>query len=200
MQSATSRRVVLAAALSGLIAERAQAAAAIGVVGAVKGQAFAKLEGTRALRPPGDVFLGDEVWTEAASAANLQLGRVTTVDLGANARLVIDRFVANAGGRLTLGEGAMLFDRPEELPKIELEVRTNYAMIGVRGTMFFAGPSRGVFGVYVERGQVVVSAAGQSRTVGAGEGTNIAHPGDPPSAVTKWATARVVEAMASVRG
>ncbi len=185
--------------MSGLLAARAQAGSVVGTVGGVRGRAFAELAGTRALRPPGSIFLGDQVWTEAASAANLQLGRATTVDLGANARLTIDRYVADAGGRLTLGDGAMLFDRPEELPKIDLEVRTGYAMIGVRGTMFFAGPSRGVFGVYVERGSVVVSAAGQSRVVGAGEGTNIARPGDAPSPVTKWATARVVEAMASVR-
>jgi ferric-dicitrate binding protein FerR (iron transport regulator) len=189
--------VVLDRATSG---QARAASAVVGSVEAVKGRAFAELSGTRALQPSGAIFMGDLVWTEPASAANLLLARTTTVDLGANAKLTIDRFVANAGGRLTLGNGAMLFDRPEDLPKVDLEVRTNYGLIAVRGTMFFAGPSRGTFGVFVERGQVVVNAAGQTRTLNPGDGIDIAQPGATPSAVRRWPPARVVEALASVRG
>ena len=66
-------------------------------------------------------------------------------------------------------------------------------------TRFFAGPSAGVFGIFVARGAVTVSAAGTEVVVHAGEGTNIAQPGAAPSAPTPWGAERVRNAMQSVQ-
>ena len=99
---------------------------------------------------------------------------------------------------LELGEGAMLFDRADDLAKIKLEVRSRFGLIAVRGTKFFAGPSKGVFGVFVERGSVRVEAAGVRRRLSAGDGVEIPAEGKPPSRVKKWGKTRIDEAYASV--
>lgn len=172
----------------------------IGSVQDAAGDAFARLSATRRLKPQSDILLGDLVWTKQNSRAALGLDGGTRVSMGPMARLRIDRYVAEQGGELVLGDGALVFDRADELPKIDLEVRTTFGMIGVRGTRFFAGPSRGVFGVFVERGEVQVWAAGVRRVVRAGEGVNIAARGERPSAVNRWGAERIEEAFRSVLG
>ena len=59
-------------------------------------------------------------------------------------------------GELTLDGGALLFSRPEDPPSGPLDLHTPYGLIVARGTEFFAGPSEGAFGVYVEHGLVTV--------------------------------------------
>jgi ferric-dicitrate binding protein FerR (iron transport regulator) len=68
----------------------------------------------------------------------------------------------------------------------------------VRGTRFFAGPSADVFGVFVERGNVAVSAAGREVLLQSGQGTNIPRPGDTPTPPAIWGAARVRAALESV--
>jgi len=91
-----------------------------------------------------------------------------------------------------------MFDRADDLPKIKLTVRSRFGLIAVRGTKFFAGPSKGVFGIFVERGEVQVTAAGVSRSLKAGDGVDIAKPGQPPSEVKQWGKPRIEAAYASV--
>jgi ferric-dicitrate binding protein FerR (iron transport regulator) len=177
-----------------------EADAQIGAVATAEGNAFARLRETRRLKPRGDILLGDLVWTAAQSRASLDLSGGTAVHLGPKARLKIDRFVAEAGGSLFLGEGALVFDRPDDLPKTFITVRTTFGMIGVRGTRFFAGPSRGVFGVFVERGAVRVVSGGVERVVRSGQGVNIEARFAPPGPVQAWGQARIDEAFASVLG
>lgn len=172
----------------------------IGTVEDVTGKAYARLTDTRLLTAQEVILLGDFVWTTAAARARLGLEGGTTVNLGPKARLKIDRFVAEAGGSLTLGDGAVVIDRPGDLPKIDLTVRSTYGLIGVRGTRFFAGPSRGRFGVFVEHGTVTVSSGGLIRRVGPGEGVDIRAPQEEPGPVTRWGQARIDEALASVFG
>ena len=57
----------------------------------------------------------------------------------------------------------MLIDRNDNAKNENLKVRSPFALIAVRGTMFFAGPSNGVFGVFVGRG--LVDVTGGDRTV-----------------------------------
>ena len=60
------------------------------------------------------------------------------------------------------------------------------------------GPSADVFGVFVERGSVAVSAAGRQVLLRAGQGTNIPRPGDAPTPPAVWGAARVQAALQSV--
>lgn len=179
------------------------AVAAEGRAGEVEnavGAAYARLKDTRRLAPRSEILIGDLVWTASQSRAALDLDGGTRVNLGPKARLKVDRFLAEKGGTLELGAGALVFDRPDDLPKIGLTVRTTFGLIGVRGTRFFAGPSNDVFGVFVERGSVRVLSGGVERILGPGDGVDIPAKFAPPSPVKTWGAARVAAAFASVLG
>ena len=195
------RRTLLASALPICLFAPSLAAAAvpIGEAQDVRGEVTSTQAGKlRELASGSPLMLQDAVETKDNSFARLELAGHTTVHLGSRTRLVLDRYIAEAGGVLELGSGAMLLDRNEDLPKIDLTIRSNFGLIGVRGTKVFAGPSRGVFGVFVVRGAVEVQAAGVTRILSAGDGVNIAAEGQPPSEVAKWKKPRIDEALASV--
>ena len=196
-----TRRALIAAIPAALLARSPAAAAPepIGQALDVRGKVVARrTEAVRNLKAGAALMLKDSVETQAKSFAKLELAGRTTVHLGSRARLLISRYLAETGGVLELGEGAMLLDRADSLPKIDLTIRSQFGLIAVRGTRFFAGPSRGVFGVFVARGAVEVRAAGQRRRLAAGEGLDIKSPGQPPGKVAKWKQARIDEALASV--
>jgi ferric-dicitrate binding protein FerR (iron transport regulator) len=175
----------------------ARAAEQVGSVEDVMGEAFAELESVRrTLDRAASIFLTEEVMTGASSRLAMRLGRNTTVRLGEQARLKIDRFLVDAGGEMTLRSGPMLFDGQPR--RAGVQVRSPFALIAVRGTRFFAGPSNDRFGVFVARGSVTVSAAGQQVILREGEGTDIVSPGAPPTPVKRWASERIRAALASV--
>jgi len=172
----------------------------------------------RSLAAAAPLFIADVVCTGQESRIGLRLGTRTQISLGAEARLKLDRFLIEAGGTLVLERGALRADyRPRKSGK-PLLVRSPFALMAVRGTRFFAGPSNGVFGIFVERGVVVVSAEGKTVTVTEGRGTNLgavtedrgvaigsptrgvdvgfpkAQPTDPAS----WGEPRIQAALASV--
>ena len=99
---------------------------------------------------------------------------------------------------MTLRSGPLLFDRPPGRAAARLRIRSPFALIAVRGTRFFAGPSNGRFGVFVARGSVAVTSAGQQVILRAGEGTDFVSPGTPPTPVKRWAPQRIDAALASV--
>ena len=170
-----------------------------GSVEDVKGEAFAEAARVRrALGRAAPLFVGDDVATGAESRLNMLLGRNTNVRLGEKARLTIDRFLVNAGGDMTLESGPLLFERPAGARPTPIQIRSPFALIAVRGTRFFAGPSNGRFGIFVARGSVSVTAAGQRVILREGEGTDFASPGDPPTPVTRWKPPRIQASLASV--
>ncbi len=172
---------------------------AAGRVEAIRGAAFALRETVRrSLVVAEDLFVGEQVATGAHSALAMRLGSATLVRLGADATLKIDRYLVDAGGVLDLGQGAMVFDRDEATPKPDLTVRSPFGLMAVRGTRFFAGPSNDVFGVFVQRGLVMVVAASTAVEVGPGFGTDIAAPGREPTPAHTWGRARIAAAFASV--
>ena len=169
----------------------------VGSVEDVTGEAFAELESVRrTLDRAASVFLSEEVVTGVASRLGMRLGHDTKVRLGEQARLKIDRFLVDAGGEMTLRSGPLLFDGKPR--RAGMQIRSPFALIAVRGTRFFAGPSNDRFGVFVARGSVAVSSAGQQVVLREGEGTDIASPGTPPTPVKRWAPERVRAALASV--
>ena len=129
----------------------------------------------------------------------MHLGTDTTLRMGQLAHVTIDRFLMNAGGDITLQSGPILFDRPAGAPTLPVQIHSAFGLIAVRGTRFFAGPSAGVFGVFVERGSVAVTGAGVQVVVEAGQGTNIARPGGAPTPPAPWGAARISAAMQSVQ-
>ena len=175
----------------------ARAVERVGSVEDITGEAFAELESVRrALDRAAPVFLSEEVVTGVASRLGMRLGRDTTVRLGEQARLKIDRFLVDAGGEMTLRSGPLLFDGQPR--RAGVQIRSPFALIAVRGTRFFAGPSNGPFGVFVVRGLVTVTAVGQQVILRDGEGTDFVSPGTPPTPVKRWAPERIRAALASV--
>jgi ferric-dicitrate binding protein FerR (iron transport regulator) len=169
----------------------------VGSVEDLTGEAFAENgSGRRSLDQAAPVFLSEEVVTGVASRLGMRLGRNTTVKLGDQARLKIDRYLVDAGGEMTLSSGPLLFDGPPH--RAGVKILSPFALIAVRGTHFFAGPSNDRFGVFVLRGLVTVAAAGQQVTLREGEGTDIVSPGTPPTPVKRWGAERVRAALASV--
>ncbi len=175
----------------------ARSAERVGSVEDVTGEAFAERESVRrTLDRAAPVFLSEEIETGVASRLAMRLGRDTTVRLGEQARLKIDRFLVDAGGDMTLLSGPLLFDGQPR--RAGVQIRSPFALIAVRGTRFFAGPSNDRFGVFVARGSVAVTSAGQQVILRQGEGTDIASPGTPPTPVKRWAPERIRAALASV--
>lgn len=197
-----SRRLFIAGtavALTGIGIRATQANAVIGRAVEITGEVTRRqAERLEDLKAGASLMDRDFVKTGRESFAALELGDDTNLLLGSETELLIDTFIAGQGGTIELGTGQMVFDRPEGLAKIDLTVRTAFGMIGVRGTKFFAGPSRGAFAVFVEHGLVEVSGGGVTRQVGRGQGVDIAAPGAAPGEVAQWGEARIREAYASV--
>lgn len=202
-ESGLDRRQCLLGSLAATLVPASTAfaqSAPAGSVQALSGQAEAELQAAiRQLATAGNIFVGDRVSTGAGARARLVLGTATELRLGSEARIRIDRFLVNAGGVIVLESGAMAFDRDTAREKGAISVRSAYGLIAVRGTRFFAGPSNGVFGVFVERGSVAVTGGGRRVVVLPGKGTDIARPGDEPTTPKAWGKARIQAALAQVR-
>lgn len=172
---------------------------AVGAVSEVTGEAVAQLNGRRRkLESKSALYLGETINTAAQSRLRAVLARKTSLRLGANTKVRIDQFLVNTGGELVLDSGALLIDVSSKLSK-KLEVQSPFALIAVRGTRFFAGPIDGIFGVFVARGAVDVTAGNRTVRLKAGEGTDIARAGDEPGPVKKWGKPKIDKAMALVR-
>jgi hypothetical protein len=202
---AASGAVILAAGDAG--------AQSVGAVAAARGEAALERNNGRETAAAGaDVMLDDRATTGEESRLDLKLGAATRLRLGANAALKIDKFVAKLSAESTLEQGAVLIDRAKGAEK-SFDLKTPYGLLSARGTVFFVGPSRGTFGVFVQKGAVDVVTRRGSVRVRAGEGVDfqlrsvIGLPpslsGDAeepvPSPVKKWGAERIREALDSVR-
>jgi hypothetical protein len=153
-------------------------------------------ERQRPLTPQETVFIGESVATGSASKLGMKLGQETSLRLGELARIKIDRFIVNAGGTIQLNAGPMLLDKPKTSPPVN--IRSPFGLISVRGTRVFAGPSKGVFGVFVVHGLATVTAGGKTVQLTDGLGTDLGRRGAAPTAPVKWGEERIRVALASV--
>jgi ferric-dicitrate binding protein FerR (iron transport regulator) len=193
-----SRRLTLGLIGAGLLTRPALAATPVGIAVSVTGDvALERAGGALPLAAETELQLLDYVLTRPDGLALLRLYDDMQVNLGGDSRFTVDEFVASQSGTLTLG-GAMVFDRPEGLPPVDITVQTAFGQIGVRGTRFFVGPSREKYAVFVDHGAVSLTAGGVERMLKAGDGVDLDTVGNPPSEVVQWGEARIVEAFASV--
>ncbi|WP_119274547.1 FecR family protein [Taklimakanibacter deserti] len=171
----------------------------VGSVSEITGDAVAEIDDQRRkLKRKSSIFLGDTLRTAASSRLRALLARKTNLRLGAETSIRIDRFIVEQGGELVLDSGTLLLDTRGKLLN-HLEVESPFALIAVRGTRFFAGPIDGIFGVFVARGAVDVTAGGSTVRLSLGEGTDIARAGAPPGPVKKWGAPKIAKAMALVQ-
>lgn len=196
----------LAGALALAHALPARASDEIGEVIDVKGEVMKTQNDIEtAIKTGAPLINNDLVATGSKSFASMLLGSETKILMGENTEVLLDSFLAEQGGIIELVSGDMVFDRPEGTPKIDLTIRTTFGQIGVRGTKFFTGRSRGNFAVFVEHGLVEVKSGKTTRKVGAGQGVDIATDaktrslfGGDMSETKKWGKGRIEEAYKSV--
>ena len=176
----------------------AWAAVPVGEAVTVTGQVeVARADTVVPLVPGASIELNDRIVTRQDGLAMLMLEDKSEIHLGSEAEILIDAFVANQRGVMSVS-GPMLFNRPEDLSPTDITIRSAFAQIGVRGTRFFAGPTKGKYSVFVDRGSVSVEAAGVERILVAGEGVEFEAEGSPPGPVVVWGEGRIAEAFASV--
>lgn len=195
------RRTIIGTAVALCLPARLAAQTGLGRVEELRGETTAEAgDRRRSLALGMPVFDGELVATGETSRVVLRLAEAVEVRLGGGVRLRIDRFLARAGGTLVLERGAMLVDRRAQggTTPPGLSVRSPFGLIAVRGTRFFAGPSNGVFGVFVERGSVLLTGADQGVEVLSGFGADIATPGAAPTTPVRWGAPRIQAAIASV--
>jgi len=201
------RRIVIAVILLGLAGGQATAQEVIGAVTRIQGDASGTLgDSTRALSLEASVFRNEVLSTGEAARLEVTFADKTRLTLGEKAKLTLGTYVFNpAAGRRTIrfaAIGALRFlSGPlAKLVTSRVSVTTPFAVVGVRGTEFFAGPiDDQALGVLLIEGTVSVSnPAGQRILNRPGQGTNIATPGAAPGPVTVWPPAKVNRALAAV--
>ena len=174
--------------------------AAIGTVEEIRGDVQAEREGKRrALDHRGEIFAGDMLMTGDAALLVLKLGAATTIKLGAQARLKVERYLADAGGVFDMQAGHMMFERKGKPATEGITFRGAYGLMAVRGTRFYAGPNRGAFALLVGEGRVEVTAGGRSVMVRPQEGIDIKVAGQAPTTPTTWQLPRIREMQANFR-
>ncbi len=193
------RRGLAAAAL--LLGAAGPAPRRVGEAVEVTGTARAERPGaTRALAPAAPLGEGDTLVTSAESRLLARLAGDIELRLGPLSRLLLDSVPAapadGAGTVLRRAAGSLWFSRPETAPRAPVAIISPAALIGVRGTAFWAGEMDGRFGVFVARGEAAVSAGGRLVTLPAGLGTDIV--GGVPEAPLPWTPARIARALAQM--
>jgi hypothetical protein len=191
-------------ALTGLSASAQQQV--VGTVAALEGKATVDSGGTKQALGSGAVIrLGDVIETAADAKLAVRFNDGTALNLGPSARFAVDQFAFDpAGGkgefvgRALQGGFFFVGGRTESMPNPKVEIRSPHALLGVRGTAFFAGPIDGDYGVFVREGRVAVTAGGETLPLSAGEGTTIKAPGDKPQPKRVWAQDKITRALGSV--
>ena len=175
-------------------------ASAIGTVMELRGDVHAEADGKRrVLQARDEVLAGDVLVTGDNARVVLQLGPQTTIKLGAQARLKIERYLAETGGVFDMQAGHMMFERKGKQARDGITFRSAYGLMAIRGTRFYAGPNRGAFALLVGEGRVEMTAGGRSVMVRPQEGIDIKAPGEPPTAPAKWKVPRMREMLANFR-
>jgi hypothetical protein len=151
------------------------------------------------------VRLREELRTGPEGRLQVTFRDGTVLTLGEKASVIVDRYVydldRNVGETvLQATKGAFLFasGRIKQLKQHTIAVSTPAADIGVRGTKFWGGPLD-KYGVLVLEGEITVSnQAGSVTLSGAGQGTDLPSPLDPPGPVKAWSEEKIARAVATV--
>jgi hypothetical protein len=152
------------------------------------------------------IHQGDEIRTGKGARVEVRLRDETRLTLGEMAKVRVDDFVFDPGrgvGSVTVdslaGSFRFVSGRLSTMTQKRVAISSTFVTVGIRGTDFWAGPIRGVYGVLLLDGAIEVTAGGVTRTLdNPGQGVDVAAPGAPPGPVVQWAPAKSAEALATV--
>ncbi len=167
--------VIAMVVLAGL-SEDANALDRIGVASVVKNEVSGTISGnTRVIGIGAQIFQNEVVTTGPNSSAQLLFRDQTTLTIGADARISLDRFVYNPQTRagdivINIAEGAFRFVSGNAL-STSYRINTPKASIGVRGTVVegYVNTATGQVVIIVVEGSIVVNTASGLVTLGPGE-------------------------------
>ena len=156
----------------------ARAESVVGTVSRMQNQAQV---GTEAAVVGTPVHMNDRLRTGPNARLQVTFHDSSSLTLGENANVVVDRFVFNpqkssAEVALKASAGALRFagGKIEQMHKKSVVVNTPVAALAVRGTHFWAGPIDGQYGVLLLNGKLGVSnRAGAVTLASPGMGTDI---------------------------
>lgn len=179
---------------------------AIGQVDRVQNSVTAEREGaTRHLAVQSPLFTADLLQSHKAARLEATLGDDTKITLGENAALRVEDFLytpGSTGGRLSMRvlNGAFLFigGKVEAPTGGNVEIATNFATLGIRGTTVWGGPLDGAFAVLVLSGEVTVTNAGTTVTLTPNTGTTIANADSAPQPPVVWGQDKIDRAIATI--
>lgn len=180
---------------------------AVGTVERIQGQCIAVFgDSTRRLHDQDDIFQRDLLITSAGARLQVILADGTRVTLAEEAELLVDEFVyepqadrGNLGLRSLLGAFEFSGGAVEALSESSIEIMTPVAMLGVRGTAFWAGPIDDGYGVLVLDGGVEVANRSGTVILGPGEGTMLYSRDRAPTPVKRWGQAKIDRALVETR-
>jgi hypothetical protein len=182
-------------------------AEAAGAVSRIRAEASAVTEGqTRPLARDSVININDTVRTGPDARLEITLRDGTKLTVGENAELIVDTFVyrPDASSRrilvdVTAGAFRFVSGKLGRLGNDDMTVRTQVAVIGIRGTDFWGGFIDDAFGYLLFNGGIVVSTGGGSVSLDQdGTGVNVVGTSVAPGPVRAWPRAKVLRAAATV--
>lgn len=154
----------------------APASAQIGVASVVKQKVSGTIGGrTRVLQVGTNIFQNEVIDTGDTSSAQLLFRDETSLTIGSNAQLVLDRFVYDPRSKrgdvvVSVAKGAFRFVTGSADPR-SYKIKTPVASIGIRGTIFeaYIDALGNLFIVVIEGAVDLITATGKTISLKAGE-------------------------------
>ncbi len=158
------------------------------------------------IRPSFKLQKFDEIKSGENARVEVIFNDGTKLNIGADCHIVIDEFLFDPDKNIGIailrelqGPFRFITGRIGKVLQPQVVVQSRFGVVGVRGTDFWAGPSRGVYGVLLLDGAIsVTNPAGQRSLTPAGTGVNLTDNNVPPGEVTVWGADRAQEALADV--
>lgn len=180
-----------------------------GVVGKVvrlKNSAMAMQDAQpRPLQEGGDILIGDVISTGKGTRLEFSLKDGSVVTLGERTTFVVEAFSdtpahENIAMRMLTGFFKAASGKVAEANPDAMNVATEVATIGIRGTTGWGGRIDGAFGVALLAGKAirVTTRAGSVDLTTVGQGTTVTSATAPPSAPITWSAGKVARATATV--
>jgi hypothetical protein len=153
------------------------------------------------------VMLGDTIQTDPESKVHLLLIDNSEFTVGENAHLTIDEYIFDKEnlnqnrGRFSILKGAFMFTSGllSKNDKPDVELKTAYGSIGIRGTKVWGGIlDNEEYGILVEEGEITVQTERGRIKVKEGQGTNLRGARAIPSRAKKWSPDKVQKVKAQI--
>ncbi|MDD9899840.1 MAG: FecR domain-containing protein [Alphaproteobacteria bacterium] len=193
----------LALMLTGIPLAQAETTPVIGTFVAIEGAAAVN---DRVAKIDDAVHLNDKISTGPYARAVILFSDDTELTLSENTSMTVDRYVFDPAnpqdnaasynvltGAFLYVSGLIAKDKPKNI-----NLKTAYGSIGIRGTAVWGGETTEGYGILVTDGAVTVANKGRSVALSAGEGTTFKNRASRPARAKRWAQDRINRAVKTI--